>query len=132
MRPTILRSLGLLASVFASLAFAFAADARQPGDPYADRVGTFSLRNPHNPDLADPGAALGTPDFNEASISGFFTLGVGGSITLEFVDNVAVNGPGPDLQILGDPANDELWKVEVSPDGATYKSLGMVGEVVGN
>jgi len=101
---------------------------RQAGDVYADRVVDFRAGDPSNPQLADTGAVLGPPDFNADSLSGFLTLGVGGSVTVEFVYNLAVDGPGADIQVWGDPANDEQVKAEVSEDGQTYHSFGIVGE----
>jgi hypothetical protein len=97
-------------------------------DPYADRVVSFTPGNPASQCCNNPDSSLGPPDFNEATMSGWITLGIGGSITLEFTDNMAVNGNGSDIEIFGDPANDEQWTVEVSADGVNYKSFGMVSE----
>ena len=102
--------------------------ALQAGDPYADQVAGFAAGDPSNPQLSDPGTTLGPPDFNADNLSGFLTLGIGGSVTLEFVDNVALDGPGADIQVWGDPANDEQVKAEASEDGTTYRSFGIVGE----
>jgi hypothetical protein len=101
-----------------------------PQDAYIDRVVSFTPRSPSNPQFSNTDAALGSPDFNEAALSGFISLGIGGSITVEFVDNVAVDGPGDDISIFGDPANDEKWTIEVSEDGANFKSFGLQTEVV--
>jgi hypothetical protein len=68
--------------------------------------------------------------FNVSALSGFLTLGVGGSVTVEFVNNMAVDGSGPDIEIVGDPGNDEQWTVEVSADCVNYKSFGKVQERV--
>lgn len=104
------------------------ANALQAGDPYADRVVSFQPGDPASERFRDADAVLGPPDFNESAMTGWLTLGVGGSVTVEFVDNVVVNGTGPDIEIFGDPANDEQWKVEVSPDGLDYASFGLVNE----
>jgi hypothetical protein len=61
-------------------------------------------------------------------MTGMLTLGVGGAVTVEFVDNVALDGPGADIEIVGDPANDERWTVEVSADGQTFTSFGLLSE----
>ncbi len=98
------------------------------GDAYADRVASFKPGNPTSARFNDPEATLGRPDFNEAALSGFLTLGVGGSITVEFVDNIAVDGPGPDIEIYGDPNDDEMWIGEVSADCVNFKSFGKVRE----
>jgi len=102
--------------------------AQQTGDPYADRVVGFTPGNPASGPWNDPKQVLGPPDFNEANTTGWLTLGVGGSVTVEFVDNVAVDGPGADIEIVGDPGNDEQWTVEVSAEGQGYKSFGLVSE----
>jgi photosystem II stability/assembly factor-like uncharacterized protein len=107
---------------------AAARSSRQVTDPFADRVAAFTPGHPFNTDLANPEAAIGAPDFNTSNLSGFVTLGVGGSLTLEFVNNEAFDGPGPDLLIHGDPDNDELIRVEVSLDGTQFISLGLVPE----
>lgn len=115
--------------VLISLLFSYqSAKSQVVSDPYADRVVIFTAGNPASECCNDPKRALGAPDFNPDSLTGFVTLGVGGSITLEFVNNLAINGDGPDLQILGDPASDEKWFVEVSEDGQNYISFGLVNE----
>jgi photosystem II stability/assembly factor-like uncharacterized protein len=117
----------LLLSVL-SVMLAAPAIAQQAGDPYADRVVSFTPGNPASRPWNDPQRVLGPPDFNEANTTGWLTLGVGGSVTVEFVDNVAGDGPGADIEIVGDPGNDEQWTVEVSTDGQAYKSFGLVSE----
>lgn len=47
-----------------------------------------------------PEDALGKPDFNEARIKGFVSLGTGGQLVLAFRDNALVNVPGIDLYVL--------------------------------
>jgi len=106
------------------------APAQPVSEPYVDRVVSFTPGNPSNPQFSSTDAALGPPDFNASNLSGFVNLGVGGSITLEFVDIVAVDGPGDDISIFGDPQNDEMWTIEVSEDGANFKSFGKLSEVM--
>ena len=103
--------------------------AQEAGDPYADRVVSFTPGEGANPEFGDPDTVLGPPDFNEATLSGFLNLGVGGSVTVAFEDNVAVDGPGPDIRIYGDPGNDERWVIEVSQDGVTFVSFDDLPEV---
>jgi hypothetical protein len=105
------------------------APAQPVSEPYVDRVVSFTPGNPSNPQFSSTDAALGPPDFNASNLSGFVNLGVGGSITLEFVDIVAVDAPGNDISIFGDPQNDEMWTIEVSEDGANFKSFGKLSEV---
>ncbi len=100
------------------------------GDPYVDEVVSFTPGNPVNPAFGNTSAVLGPPDINLDALTGFLNLGVGGVIVLKFVNNIAVDGPGNDLEIYGDPMNDEQWIVEASADCSSYKSFGQVGERV--
>jgi hypothetical protein len=60
-------------------------------------------------------------------------LGLGGQITLEFVDTVVIDGPGDDLQInafspgSGSQELDNRAEVLVSADGVSFVSLGTIG-----
>lgn len=98
------------------------------GDPYIDKVISFTPGNPVNPDLGKTESVLGAPDFKESDLTGFLDLGVGGILVVEFVDNKAMDGSGNDIEILGDPYNDEQWIVEASADCVSYKSFGQIGE----
>lgn len=101
-------------------------------DPFVDAVTAF------NPGAGAgfgqdefPAIVLGPPAGAGASAGSLdvLSLGDGGVIVLEFVDNVATNGPGPDLIIFenafyagGDPENvfSEVAFVEVSQDGTEF------------
>jgi len=104
--------------------------AQQDGDPYADRVVSFIPGSPASTCCNDPDRVLGPPDLDQSMATGWLTLGVGGSVTVEFVDNVAVDGPGADIEIVGDSGNDEQWIVEVSADGQAFTSFGLLNERV--
>src|ERR1035437_9956085 len=62
---------------------------------FADTVISYKVGNPapikHN---ANPKDAVGVPDFNADSISGFVSLGVGGELVLAFTNNALINIPG--------------------------------------
>ena len=106
----------------------------EPGTPYADIVIDF-VKGPASPASLsmfgyDPNNVLGPPDaVVDPCCTGLLPLGVGGSVTVEFSDNVALNGPGADLAIIGDPDNDEMVLVLVSMDGVTWEDFGPVGEL---
>ena len=97
-------------------------------DPYADSVLTVSLGADANPTAADPLEALGCPNGSYTPPYGLLNLGTGGSITLRFDNNLAMNGPGDDLRIWSDPSNDDEILVEVSPTGQQFHSMGIVTE----
>lgn len=60
-------------------------------------------------------ALLSQPDFNGTALTGWSTLGVGGPLTNEFVDNLIINSPGDDFFITGGPAIDERIIVAANP-----------------
>ncbi len=101
-------------------------------DPFVDRVLVVEYGN-----LAGfgqdqfPDIVLGAPDGagETGSSLDVLSLGDGGSIILEFVDNVAMNGPGPDIIVFenpffvgGNPMNVfcEVAFVEASQDGVRF------------
>ncbi|MBN2414224.1 T9SS type A sorting domain-containing protein [bacterium] len=105
-------------------------------DPWPDRVAAFTP----GPDAGFganyfPANILGPPDpdpaVNATNPSNkpqeILSLGTGGSITLEFTDNIIVNGPGPDFTIFENCF--QTWSgdvyieaaiVSVSQDGLTW------------
>ena len=104
--------------------------AQEDGDPYVDEVVDFTPGDPINEKLLRLDAVSGPPDFDAQRLEGFLSLGVGGSVTVMFADNLAVDGRGADIRIYGDPGNDERWVVEVSPDGEVFYSFDDLPEVV--
>ncbi len=82
----------------------------------------------------NPDNVLGTPDGNGAASTGFFSLGVGGTITVEFAHFVE-NVEGVDLSfhdITNNRSNypEENAIVEVSQDGTEWKEIGEVSSSV--
>jgi len=102
------------------------------GDPYADSVAAFSAGSGSG--YGVPANALGGPHGAGIFTGGLdvVSLGVGGAIELEFVDNVLVDAPGPDLTVfenaflgvgpglLSDPPYSEPGRVSVSQDGQSW------------
>lgn len=115
-----------------------------PSLQYADNVVVFSqgVRNngtPINVDRTDPDDVLGEPQSNgdpydtPVPTGEFFSLGFnadplinfdGGKITIEFVNNFLVDGPGNDLRMWeitgGSGYPVEKLMIEVSQDNATW------------
>lgn len=106
-------------------------------DPYVDRIVSFEpgegagFGQDKQPDIV-----LGPPRGGGklAPSSHVLSLGKGGRITLEFVDNEVFDGEGPDFIVFenaflkapgDDPGNGffELAKVEVSADGKEWKEF---------
>lgn len=109
----------------------------EQSDPYADRVVSYTL-GPGGGYGEDklPQVVLGPPHGGGKLEAGthVLSLGSGGSIVLEFVDNEVVDEDGPDLIIfenafLQSPGDDpgkgffELAKVAVSADGENWKEF---------
>ncbi|MFN0053482.1 MAG: cell surface protein [Planctomycetales bacterium] len=126
--------------IFVLLALVFVATGlpgESPPEPFVDRVVEFEpgegaeFGQEKLPDIvlgAPHGAGKLAPSAHVLS------LGRGGRITLEFVDNEVFDGDGPDFIVfenafLKDPGDDpgngffELAKVEVSADGKEWKEF---------
>lgn len=116
-------------------ALSLALTAGLGADPFADAVADFSPGDGAGFGQAlFPGNVLGAPeggptDFSpQSSEEHLLSLGRAGSITLAFIDEVIVDGPGIDLLVFenvlintvdGDPFV-EVATVEVSTDGITW------------
>jgi len=112
-----------------------ATDAKAASHSFADAVTDYSPVFTTDPPgntgprgrFVDPLDALGSPDWNAATFTGAVSLGVGGSITLEFTDNVLFGSgdSNPDLFIheIGD--DPEATFVAISMDGITFHDVGM-------
>jgi hypothetical protein len=103
------------------------------GDPFADRVAAVTVgAGGGGGDLA---WVLGPPDGRGAFAGSHdtFSLGLGGSITLEFTDNLIVDGPGVDFTVFENafllagevtyPPFAEPATVSVSDDGITFATF---------
>jgi hypothetical protein len=106
------------------------------GDPYIDRVVEVNFGSPRDTDFSDPSTVQGAPEaWGDEGLGGsmdVINIGTGGSITVEFVDNVIFNGPGVDFVIFensfyvgGDFSKLFLEPayVYVSSDGDNYTSF---------
>src|SRR5437016_14134463 len=75
-------------------------------EPFADRVVSYTIGTGGGAREADlPGVVLGGPRGAGAfeGSTDTFSLGLGGSIVLEFTDNGVVDGPGPDFTVVEHP-----------------------------
>ena len=96
--------LATLSIVTAAPAARAAAPGSHAGDPYADRVTSYTLGTGagYGEDLL-PDNVLGPPHGNADSTfpedrpEHLLSLGDGGGIVLEFVDNLCVDGPAGEL-----------------------------------
>jgi Bacterial TSP3 repeat len=110
-------------------------------DCFADRVVAYRVGTVSAPPATNswqPGIVLGPPG-DATPMTGslsVMSLGHGGQIVLEFVDNVVVDGPGPDFILFENPffcsavplTSSDSWSVnaepgivEVSEDGIDYR-----------
>ncbi len=117
-----------------------------PADPFADRVVSFNPLSPGGYGSSSLSWALGAPRGAGAAMGSTHVVSLharantdngasapyGGSITLEFTDNLVVNGPGPDFIVFenaffagGDPRRRwiEPAVVSVSKDGALFHTF---------
>ncbi len=94
--------------------------------------GLTTSNQPVPADRSDPTTALGEPDASNA-VGGFVSLGVNGSITLEF-PGLVYNMPGLDLLVFetsfsGDNCggnDDEYAHIELSHDGLVWEDAGII------
>lgn len=84
---------------------------------FADKVVHFQVGAPapRDPSYYDPNMALGVPSGSSGTDN--CSLGKGGILTLEFVDNRLVDVDGPDLFIFEDGASVERTLISISSDG---------------
>ncbi|UII79832.1 OmpA family protein [Flagellimonas sp. CMM7] len=72
---------------------------------------------------------LGEPDvikgFDVEDISGIHSLGLGGTLTIQFIDNALTNVNGPDLYIF-EIGQIEPTNLEISKDGKTWVKVGKI------
>jgi hypothetical protein len=95
---------------------------------FADKLIDLSFGSPAPTDVnfTDGSAALGAPDYTHPT--GAVSLGDGGSITLEFVDNrlTGSNSSAADLHIFEVGPDVEDTFVEISKDGVLFHKVGKV------
>ncbi|WP_395342485.1 hypothetical protein PN836_001055 [Ningiella sp. W23] len=102
---------------------------------FADKVVSFTPGDPSaTSPYSNPENAIGIPDFDAASTSctdtdcEYVSLGRGGSIVLEFVDNLLTGSNNSDLDLwvfeIGPDVEDTF--VDVSADGLVWTSVGKV------
>lgn len=127
----------LLVFLIAGGAFASKDEKEKKPDPFVDRVVEFEAgEGGGHGDAELPDVVLGPPQGGGKLAPGehVLSLGKGGRITLEFVDNEVVDGEGVDLLIFenaflrapGDDPSDgsfEPAKVEVSADGKEWTTF---------
>lgn len=111
-----------------------------PFASYASTVVDYDQGNkknggPVNVERSNADDALGAPDGSTNPVSGFFSLGFGGTITVAFTDKV-YDGEGDDLSFHEITNNrnsypEETILVEVSQDGSTWYTLDTVSSIEG-
>ncbi len=100
------------------------------GGTFAERSADYGPGANTTALCSDPAHALGPPDFDLNDAGTYLCLGVEGYVELEFINNLPIDGPGPDIAVHGDPENTERWHVDVSEDGDTWLHFGPQPEVV--
>lgn len=92
-------------------------------DPGAPGEGTGG--EPKN-EVQNAEEALGIPDYDEQEDKGYVSLGRGGTLTIQFTDNVLTDTEGDDLFIFEIGPDVEDTFVEISKDGKEFIEVGKV------
>jgi len=71
-----------------------------------------------------PNNAIGPPDYNERTDTGYVSLGCGGRLVVRFSPELLRNLPGPDLYIFEIGRGRESYNVELSANGDQWIDLG--------
>jgi hypothetical protein len=121
------------AVAFVALAVLLSFAVRAGADPFLDRVVDVQIGSGGG--AGAPDLVLGPPH-GAGALQGStdtLSLGLGGTIEVEFVDNVAVDGPGPDLLVFENaflvsglttlPPYAEPGTVSVSADGVDWRTF---------
>lgn len=94
---------------------------------FTDKVVSFKIGNPKPvPENSIAKDAIGTPDFNDTTVTGFVSLGTGGELVLAFTDNALVNIDGPDLYVFEMGKYVEETFLYVSKDAKKWISVGKI------
>lgn len=98
---------------------------------FADVVVSAIMGSPAATDsrFTDPDEALGAPDYSGGSLgTGSYTLGHGGSLVLQFTDNLLTgsDSTAKDLHIFEVGPDVEGTRVEISTNGSDWLSVGNV------
>ena len=82
------------------------------------------------PDLKYQNAvsSLGIPDYDAIQDTGSVSLGRSGCIVLKFLDNLLIDGIGPDLAVFLSDSNSETVHVLISQNGNIYRSIGNISK----
>ncbi|MDP2386099.1 MAG: OmpA family protein [Bacteroidota bacterium] len=94
---------------------------------FTDKVVSFKIGNPKPvPENSIAKDAIGTPNFNDTTVTGFVSLGTGGELVLAFTDNALVNIDGPDLYVFEMGKYVEETFLYVSKDAKKWISVGKI------
>jgi outer membrane protein OmpA-like peptidoglycan-associated protein len=96
-----------------------------PGKPGCSNSVFKIAKYPDN----DPSNAIGPPTYKQGRrVPGtMYSLGCRGLATWEFVDNLIVDVPGPDIMIFEVGTAKEPTRVEISADGLQWLDVGRIG-----
>jgi len=124
--------LGFLATAVASSEEFGGVEFPQGAASFADKLVSYtpSTPGPSHPDFIDPSDALGAPDYpgGAALKPGSVSLGQGGTIVLEFTNNLLTGSDdsAADLYVFEVGNNVEDTFVEISVDGVVWVAVGKV------
>lgn len=95
---------------------------------FADSVFSYTVGANVGTGYDDPSAALGVPDFIGGPNNTHFSLGIGGSLIVQFTDNSLTTSGNSDLDlwIFEVGTEVELFNVAISTDASSWIDLGDV------
>lgn len=92
---------------------------------FADSIVSFSPGFPQATEkFSIPEEALGEPDYTDYRSPEYVSLGCGGQLIVEFMDNGFIDMPGPDLYFFEVGPSVEAFDVEISTDMKVWKKVG--------
>lgn len=94
---------------------------------FAIKVVSFEKGDPSAADKdSQPEETLWIPDYDASKEDNYTTLGCGGVLTLQFIDNVLVDIEGPDLYVFEIGPAIEPTNLAISKDGQEWIEIGKI------
>ncbi|MEX3014818.1 OmpA family protein [Gymnodinialimonas hymeniacidonis] len=93
---------------------------------FADAVVSYAPGGGIEPGWDDPSLGLHAPDYIDTGVARATTLGCGGQVVYQFIDNTLLDVPGPDLFIFEVGPDVEGTSLAISGDGTNWVEIGAI------